>query len=110
MLVIPATPRRFLARALPVLVLLLATPASEAMRDAVSMAAGVECCDGCEDDARSGSDGCTHCVCCGHLTALSSPAARPPEGPAPAGSRPGWSADRPQGSGYRAPPFRPPAS
>ncbi len=101
--------RTFCAQALALLVVSCATPgAVELLEQAVELATGAE---GCADEAcdEAGGACCTTCVCCVHPNTV-------PEAPAVPGGPPAVALDRAwltgggPASGFRTPPFRPPAA
>jgi len=100
-------------RVFTLLLLLLATPgAADFATEVVSLMSGRGCCDApcAPSEEQSCPESCIHCLSCAHPNALPvmtqlTPIDQPPS----AAAFQQWSA-RPYASGYRSPPFRPPAT
>lgn len=99
-------------RLLTVFVLLFAMPGvSQIVQEVVSIAVEVDCCDDCPDeDERNCPGTCGHCMCCPHPNALLAAPVVQPGGLLLGDQTFGWHSHRAYASGYRAPPFRPPAA
>lgn len=105
----------FCGRWLTVLVLLFAAPgAAQIVQEGVAIAVGDDCCDGPAEDGAEAEDQdcpgtCADCACCAHPKVL--PASTPLQPASPVFGDLDFSSERdcPDASGYRAPPFRPPA-
>jgi hypothetical protein len=100
-------------RVVTLLLLLLATPgAADFAAEIVSLVSGDRCCEApCSpSDAQSCPESCIHCLSCAHPNALPAMALLTPiDQPPSAAAFQQWRA-RPYASGYRSPPFRPPAA
>ncbi len=104
-----------LARFIALLVLCLATPGvNDVAQELLAHATGVECCDegGCDDGSgQCDPNECMHCVGCSHGMTLATVVVRPVVGRAAAeGLVHTWLTTQPSASGFRTPPFRPPAA
>lgn len=109
--------RLLFGRWLTVLILLFASPGTaDVVQEAVSLATGIECCNGNADDCGQ-NDGhgcghvCVHCTCCSHpraapWTGLTLPT--PPRRVTADKHALGWYREGAYSPGYHAPPFRPP--
>jgi hypothetical protein len=105
--------RRFLARSLIAFVVLFATPgAVDVAQEVVSLAMGIERCDELchEGGGQCCPTTCTQCTCCAHPNAIPAGPVLVPGNALPNGLQLGWCSDGAYTSGYRAPPFRPPAA
>jgi hypothetical protein len=105
--------RHFWARSLTAFVVLFAAPGPvDVVQEVVSLATGVECCDELSDEVAGQCcpKTCTQCTCCAHPNAVPAAPLLVPGDPVPNGLKLGWSSDEAYMSGYRAPPFRPPAA
>lgn len=100
-----------MARALAVLLMLLATPgAAQLVEEVMLVAIGAECCDGGCDEEQGCPGPCAHCVCCPHPNLLSAPAPPEPSSRLFADLSFGRSVERPHTTVIRPPPFRPPVA
>lgn len=102
-----------LGRLLATVTLLLTSPGlSDVVRDVVANACDAACQDGdgCEGGGLCCLRSCSHCGCCAHSSPAPVPHALALLPPAPELSAAPWRIERRSASGYRAPPFRPPAA
>lgn len=103
-------------RALTVFVLTFVTPAAaQIVREVVSLAVGSDCCgEQCDDEDGEGEQRCpgtcAHCAFCAHPNVLPAPAQLEPIEQSVGELAFSWPCDSPYASGYRTPPFRPPAA
>jgi hypothetical protein len=101
------------------LALLGAPGGSDLLRESVSLLSAAACCDDgecCEaGDCKSSAGaccaaGCGHCAFCAHPSAVAAAAVVPLPFGASRALATRWQLAAMTGSGYRAPPFRPPAA
>lgn len=110
---LPRWTQHLWARSLTAFIILFATPgAVDAVQEVMSLATGVECrdapCD--EGGGQCCPKTCTQCACCAHPNGVpAAPLLVPGDCPAN-GLKLDWCSDGAYTSGYRAPPFRPPAA
>jgi hypothetical protein len=110
---LPGWTQPFWARSLTAFIVLFATPgAVDVVQDVVSLATGIECCDALcnEGGGQCCPKTCTQCACCAHPNAVSAASPLVPGDVAPNGLKLSSYSDGAYASGYRAPPFRPPAT
>jgi hypothetical protein len=94
------------------LCVLLTPSVIDVVEDVLAFWTGVECC---EDGGCGGKGGsfcahpCTHCSCCAHPAALAAGAGLVQLGEAAVGDALAIGQREAMPSGYRAPPYRPPA-
>lgn len=101
------------AGVLAVLALVCAAPgAAQIVQEVVSIVAGTDCCDdACDDgDEQSCPGTCGHCACCAHPNVLPPPTQLQLAGRLVRELKFSSHGDRPDASGYRTPPFRPPTA
>jgi len=101
-------------RLLTIFVLVFAAPgAADVVEEAVAYATGSECCDegSCDDDGGEGCPTtCLHCAGCAHPSTVVARAYVLPACEASAATACAGDGSLPDASGYRTPPFRPPAA
>jgi hypothetical protein len=94
------------------LCVLLTPSVTGVLQDVLALWTGVECCEGDACGAKGGSfcaHPCAHCSCCAHPAALPAAAGLVPLGDAPAADAIAPGRRERVATGYRAPPYRPPA-
>jgi hypothetical protein len=103
--------REFWIRAFAAFVLLVASPGgAPLLQEVAELVTGEACCDdGCDDGpAGCGADGCAHCACCAHVSAVPAVALSLPARALPYIVPLSWFATSVVPPGYRELPFRPP--